>query len=449
MIEKTRSGGAGTPTRLGIAVAQRVTDTPFVVTGMAVTEAAPRLRAVVGARERRGSGQGRLHLLTTDGSGGWVEESLLSHPNLLLSAPGWLAGAGSTPLQLLAQADPEASLALGRTLVWQESFGDWEGPYPASEAGHFLGNPVRWEEQVFALVRDWAGNGFWYRMRADLRRWESRPVPSLRKKGVTGQALALTDAGLAWAVVSRQTEALAEADGEALPAEAWLGHAMPPYREWHWQGVGFALRDPQLLWSEEEQALWLAYLRLTTVANAPGAVGAAVTPVLELARLQPGGGGGDRLTLASGTGCGHPALLLRKGGVGCLYHSAPVSGLPGGLYWTEVMDAQQGSSQDLGSWRRMLGGYAGGVAGGLPPAGGGAEEGGAARGSEPGGQPRRWSMGPAKAPNCWQCRHFASSWDETKPYQCRLHGFKSRMIPSWEVWNADGRHCLGFARRES
>lgn len=62
-------------------------------------------------------------------------------------------------------------------------------------------------------------------------------------------------------------------------------------------------------------------------------------------------------------------------------------------------------------------------------------------------------MNPAKqnvpegAPNCWQCRHFAVSWDPSLPYQCRLMGFKSRVTPSLEVLRADGQRCRGFMQK--
>lgn len=51
------------------------------------------------------------------------------------------------------------------------------------------------------------------------------------------------------------------------------------------------------------------------------------------------------------------------------------------------------------------------------------------------------------APNCWQCRHFAVSWDPQLPYACRLMGFKSRVVPSIEVLRADGSRCRGFIAR--
>jgi hypothetical protein len=51
------------------------------------------------------------------------------------------------------------------------------------------------------------------------------------------------------------------------------------------------------------------------------------------------------------------------------------------------------------------------------------------------------------APNCWQCRHFAVSWDPSFPYSCRLMGFKSRIMPAIEVLRADGTRCRGFMQK--
>lgn len=51
---------------------------------------------------------------------------------------------------------------------------------------------------------------------------------------------------------------------------------------------------------------------------------------------------------------------------------------------------------------------------------------------------------PDGAPNCWQCRHFAVSWDPNLPYSCRLMGFKSRIMPAIEVLRADGSRCRGY-----
>jgi hypothetical protein len=55
---------------------------------------------------------------------------------------------------------------------------------------------------------------------------------------------------------------------------------------------------------------------------------------------------------------------------------------------------------------------------------------------------------PSQAPNCWQCRYFAISWDVARPYSCKLMGFKSKAIPSLEVLRADGQFCQGFALKD-
>ncbi|HAH15026.1 MAG TPA: uracil-DNA glycosylase [Chloroflexi bacterium] len=52
---------------------------------------------------------------------------------------------------------------------------------------------------------------------------------------------------------------------------------------------------------------------------------------------------------------------------------------------------------------------------------------------------------PTAPVNCWQCRHFATSWDPALPYSCKLLGFKTRMLPSMQVMQIDGRPCQGFA----
>ena len=55
----------------------------------------------------------------------------------------------------------------------------------------------------------------------------------------------------------------------------------------------------------------------------------------------------------------------------------------------------------------------------------------------------------ASSPNCWQCRHFAISWERATPYLCSLMGFKSKLLPSLEVLRADGQVCRGFIAKLS
>lgn len=50
----------------------------------------------------------------------------------------------------------------------------------------------------------------------------------------------------------------------------------------------------------------------------------------------------------------------------------------------------------------------------------------------------------ARAPTCHGCLHFGISYDPQAPYLCRVMGFKSKLLPCWEVQQADGRRCLAF-----
>lgn len=54
------------------------------------------------------------------------------------------------------------------------------------------------------------------------------------------------------------------------------------------------------------------------------------------------------------------------------------------------------------------------------------------------------AQAPARGPNCWQCQHFAVSWDPRMPYACKRMGFKSAVLPSLQVLRADGQVCRSF-----
>lgn len=55
-----------------------------------------------------------------------------------------------------------------------------------------------------------------------------------------------------------------------------------------------------------------------------------------------------------------------------------------------------------------------------------------------------YNKSPTAGVNCWQCHHFATSWDPALPYSCKLLGFKSRNLPCMQVLQLDGRPCQGF-----
>ena len=46
--------------------------------------------------------------------------------------------------------------------------------------------------------------------------------------------------------------------------------------------------------------------------------------------------------------------------------------------------------------------------------------------------------------NCFQCAHFAVSWEPRMPRACKLFGFKSASLPSVAVYESTGEECMGF-----
>ena len=51
-------------------------------------------------------------------------------------------------------------------------------------------------------------------------------------------------------------------------------------------------------------------------------------------------------------------------------------------------------------------------------------------------------------PNCRNCRYFYITWDAKKPYGCRAMQFKSSVLPTIEVLEADGAVCISFRKRK-
>ena len=48
-------------------------------------------------------------------------------------------------------------------------------------------------------------------------------------------------------------------------------------------------------------------------------------------------------------------------------------------------------------------------------------------------------------PNCFKCRHLVITWQMQRGYACRAMGFKSKIIPSLEVFRASGKQCQVFS----
>ncbi|MCL1983096.1 MAG: uracil-DNA glycosylase [Clostridiales bacterium] len=51
--------------------------------------------------------------------------------------------------------------------------------------------------------------------------------------------------------------------------------------------------------------------------------------------------------------------------------------------------------------------------------------------------------------NCFQCIHFAVTWEPQHPKSCKLFGFKSAALPSVTVYESTGSVCLGFEKKEA
>jgi hypothetical protein len=49
--------------------------------------------------------------------------------------------------------------------------------------------------------------------------------------------------------------------------------------------------------------------------------------------------------------------------------------------------------------------------------------------------------------DCFSCKHFYITWDRRFPYGCKALGFKSRSMPSAEVYNASSQECLRHEKK--
>jgi len=50
--------------------------------------------------------------------------------------------------------------------------------------------------------------------------------------------------------------------------------------------------------------------------------------------------------------------------------------------------------------------------------------------------------------NCFQCKHFYVTWDQSFPKGCRAMGFKGKEMPSVVVYRASEKECLLFAPKK-
>ncbi|NWF38868.1 uracil-DNA glycosylase [Mariprofundus sp. NF] len=49
-----------------------------------------------------------------------------------------------------------------------------------------------------------------------------------------------------------------------------------------------------------------------------------------------------------------------------------------------------------------------------------------------------------KKPPCQSCRFYFITWDQAKPHGCRAFGFKSGILPCYEVQVVSNLNCLKF-----
>ena len=55
---------------------------------------------------------------------------------------------------------------------------------------------------------------------------------------------------------------------------------------------------------------------------------------------------------------------------------------------------------------------------------------------------------PAKAPNCFQCKHFKITWEPAFPRACGVFGIKCKNLPSAEIFLSTGKHCFSYELKE-
>ncbi|MGP4076438.1 uracil-DNA glycosylase [Halobacillus sp. K22] len=51
--------------------------------------------------------------------------------------------------------------------------------------------------------------------------------------------------------------------------------------------------------------------------------------------------------------------------------------------------------------------------------------------------------------NCFQCKHFYTTWNPTFPRACAAYGFKAKEMPSQLVFHATGIECMAFESKHS
>ena len=50
--------------------------------------------------------------------------------------------------------------------------------------------------------------------------------------------------------------------------------------------------------------------------------------------------------------------------------------------------------------------------------------------------------------NCFDCLYMHITWQPAHPYGCRAIGFKSKVLPSLEVFKNSGSPCMHFSPKQ-
>lgn len=50
--------------------------------------------------------------------------------------------------------------------------------------------------------------------------------------------------------------------------------------------------------------------------------------------------------------------------------------------------------------------------------------------------------------SCYKCKYLKITWQPQTPYACQALGFKSRYIPSLEVFKNSGIECQSYSPKE-
>ncbi|TFE04203.1 uracil-DNA glycosylase [Jeotgalibacillus salarius] len=57
-------------------------------------------------------------------------------------------------------------------------------------------------------------------------------------------------------------------------------------------------------------------------------------------------------------------------------------------------------------------------------------------------------MSESKRINCHACKYYYVTWDPKFPKGCKAHGFKTKHLPSLEVFRASGHPCYAFEPKQ-